>query len=117
MENSQKYNLFIQPNIGIRFNEHIDLNLSAKFSQENLFNIKSDVIWGDYTNEEISDDYFLNKNKASLYFIEPGLTFRFGGERLKMQTQIIPVFNLSETYIRYKELSFYLSLYINLNAL
>ena len=115
--NAQKYNLFVQPNIGIKFNNHLDLNLSTKFSQQNLYNIKSNVFWGDYTNEEISDDYFLNKTKASLYFIEPGLTFRFGGERIKMQTQIIPVFNLSETNIRYRELSLYLSLYINLHAL
>ena len=113
--NSQKYNIFIQPNIGIKFNEHISLNLSTKFSQQHLYNIKTDLVWGDYTNEAISDDYFFNKSNANLYFIEPGLTFQFGGERVKMQTQIIPVFNLSETYIRYRELSLNLSLFVNLN--
>ena len=115
--NSQKYNIYIQPNIGIKFNEHLSLSLSTKFSQQHLYNIKTDLIWGSYSDEAISDDYFFNKSFANLYFIEPGLTFRFGGEKLKMQTQIIPVFNLSETYIRYKELSLFLSLFINLNSL
>ena len=115
--NAHKYNLFVQPNLGIKFNDHLDLNLSTKFSQQSLYNIKTNVDWGDYTDEAISDDYFLDKNQVNLYFIEPALTFRFGGERFKMQTQIIPVFNLNDTYIRYKELSLFLSLYVNLNNL
>ena len=111
---SQKYNLFIQPNIGIKFNEHLDLNLSTKFSQQNFYNIKSNVVWGDYRDEYICDDFFFNKANASLYYIEPALTFRTGGEKLKLQVQMIPVFSLNETYIRYREFSINLSLYINL---
>ena len=114
---AQKYNFFVQPNLGIRFNEHLDLNFSTRFSQQNLFNIKSSVEWGDYTDEAISDDYFFNKDLVKLYFLEPALTFRFGSQRFKMQTQIIPVFNLNDKHIRYKELSLFLSLYMSLNNL
>lgn len=113
--NSRKYNIFVQPNIGIKFNEHLSLSLSTKISQQHLYNIKTDLVWGSYSDETISDDYFFNKSFANLYFIEPGLTLRFGGEHVKMQTQIIPVFSLNETYIRYREFSINLSLFINLN--
>lgn len=113
--NCKKYNIFIQPNIGFRFNKNLDLNLSTKFSQQNFYNIETDVVWGDYNGEEICDDYFFDKTRTSLYYIEPALTFRAGLEKLKVQVQMIPVFSLNETYIRYREFSINLSLYINLN--
>jgi len=112
----KKYNIFIQPNIGLRFNKKLDLSISTRISQQNFYNIKTDVVWGDYNGEEISDDYFIGKTQASLYYIEPALTFRAGLEKFKVQVQMVPVFSLNETYIRYREFGINLSLYINLNA-
>jgi len=114
--NCQKYNLFIQPNIEFRFNKKLDLNLSTKFSQQNFYDIKTNVVWGDYNGEYICDDYFFDKTRASLYYIEPALTFRAGLEKLKIQVQMVPVFSLNDTYIRYREFGINLSLFLNLNT-
>ncbi|HAN17498.1 MAG: hypothetical protein A2X13_11270 [Bacteroidetes bacterium GWC2_33_15] len=114
--NAQKYNLFVQPNIGLRFNDHVELALSTRFLQQNYYNISSNLTLGELSEVSNADRYFINKNMASLYFIEPGLTFRAGGERFKVQTQIIPVFYLNENYIRFREYSFYISLFIDLKT-
>lgn len=86
--NANKY--FFQPNIGINFNEKINLSLSTKFtywdySHYNFYHEQWIYDSGSYFMKG-TDSLYSNRN-CSATTLEPALTFRVGGEHTKFMLQ------------------------------
>jgi hypothetical protein len=114
--NTKKYNIYIQQNIGVTIKNHIEFGISAKLIKCEFYNINAQSnrsINPDYTDY---NTYFIGKDKSSFTFFEPGFTFRGGFHGLKAQMQIVKVFELSHNPIFYRDLSFFLSINMNLNV-
>ncbi len=77
-------NYYLQPSIGIA-SEHFDIALSAKYSILSYYSVEVSATNTD-GGAPIDKPYSL---------IEPALTFRFGWEHFKIQTQFVRSINLS----------------------
>lgn len=138
---SNKYSLFIQPNIAWKVKGHLELALFSRFIFYNYYNIKSNVVPGS-NGLESYDKYLINTKNASLYFAEPGISVKVGTEKVKFAAQIFrPIsfvgeifryndnnnnssnnddnstFKLYNDKIRYRNVNAYFSVFVDLNIL
>lgn len=80
---AKRYNLYFQPNLSIRESE-FDVSFFSRISYNNYFDIHSHWKLGEKGDLEDYDEYFSNRKSGSLFFIEPGLQFRFAFENVKL---------------------------------
>lgn len=110
---TRKFNLFVQPTIGFKIKNVIELGAFSKFIYASYYDIKSNVILGNSQDE--TDKHFIGKKQADLFFVEPGVFFRVGSKNIKFQTQLSPSINLLDNKLNYRQYNVYLSLFINVN--
>ena len=87
------YKFFIQPNIGVKFSEKIDLSFSAKctywYYPNYYYNYErwDRTIRGSGPNSTYKYTEYINVKSGSEITIEPAITFRTGGEYTKFMIQ------------------------------
>jgi len=115
---ANRLNFYIQQNFGVNiWKNYLEMGISAKYINFLCYNINNQLTVGDNGDNISTDTYFVGKKTARMSFFEPGLTIRGGFHHFKVQTQLISVINLTESRIRYRELSLFVSFSINLNLL
>lgn len=111
---ANKLNYYIQPDFSLMLNENVEIGLFSKFLYCRYYNIS-------YTTENIEyvkmseHKYFMGRESANLYFIEPGLVIRRGSKLFKIQFSASKTINLNINKITYQPLSVKLSLFLNFN--
>jgi hypothetical protein len=115
---ANRLNFHIQQNFGVNiWKNYLEMGISAKYINFLCYDINNQITVGDNRDNISTDTYFVGKKTARMSFFEPGLTIRGGFHHFKVQTQLIPVINLTENRIRYRELSLFVSFSVNLNLL
>lgn len=109
----KKYNLFVQPDLGYKVNDYVEFGVFSKFNYFRFFDLNTSTIIGDNPGIEQEDSYFSGKNKANLFFIEPGLFFKGGFPEAKINLLLSPVMNILDYKIRYRELNLRLSVFLS----
>lgn len=115
--NTDRYNFFVQPDVGILIGSHLAMGGSAKFSQYICNHIKTEVIQGDNDKNIASDNYFIGKKTTNLYFFEPAFTIRGGFSNFKVQAQVMDVMNWTNSKINFRNPNIFVSFSVNLNVL
>ena len=92
--NNNRFNLFIQPDWGIKIEECVEMGLFSKFIYSRYYdiNIELQENYPEYYNVK-RHDYMLDRKTFNAFLIEPGLLFRFGGKKYKCQIQASTVIN------------------------
>lgn len=110
--NANKLNFYIQPDYSLMLNENIEVGLFSKFLYCRYYNISYSVEHIEYI--KLSEHkYFIGRESANLYFIEPGLVIRGGSKLFKIQLSASKTVNLNINKIKYQPLSLKLSLLLD----
>lgn len=112
--NSDKLNFYIQPNIGYKYKNELEVGAFTKFNYNNYYNIKTSCKLGERRYMDTFDEFFLNKSRLDLYFIEPGLFVKYGDQYIKGCAQISRSFSLTNNDVKYRSVNFYFSVYITI---
>ena len=113
--NSNKTSYYIQPDIGVKFNEYSEMSLFSRFIGCHYYNMRTN---GDFRNGKSidpSDSYFVGRKSLDLYFIEPGLMCRAGFKHFKLEFSGMTAFSLNNSMIVYQSIHLNVSAYLNLN--
>ena len=87
--------IFIQPTIGYAA-KHFELGFTPRFTM-----MKYQKPTTTYSSAELAADKFVNIDQTNWLFIEPTLTIRAGGEKLKGQVQLGRSFKLNSQELGY----------------
>ena len=106
---------YLQPDLGIRYNKHVEFGLFTKIIFCQYLDITSTKNISSAYEIEHQDKYFLDKRNLNLYFIEPGMVARFGFEQFKLQFLISKTINLNSRQINYQSMHCSICLFLDLN--
>jgi hypothetical protein len=112
-----KYNFFVQPDIGIKVEDHFEIGLFSKFSMVNYYDINTSIEKSEIRKIDPHDEYFIRKENTSFFCTEPGLFVRAGGKHIKFNAVFAMNYFLTDAHINYRPGSFYLSLFLNFDLL
>ncbi len=107
---------FIQPNIGIIFNQYVNLAVSFNITGKHYIN-NSILEMGDMTIQPAEIKGVINEPSINFIFFEPCFTIRAGTKLVKCEFQFIPIFQCTKATILYNNPSVYLGVNVDLNFL
>ncbi len=115
--NAKKFNFNIQPNLSVKFNDHVDLSFFSNFSTIRYYKMYGTLDMGEKEDLTEYDRYFYNKRSVPLAFCEPGIQFRAGWKNIKLLYSYSKAFDLRNTGIQYRKNNFYFGISLNFNLI
>jgi hypothetical protein len=115
--NAKKMNLFLQPEIGIKFIDAIEVGIFSRLSGYKYYDIKISAGSGASGKLDEEDNYFVNKTYAYLLFFEPGIIFKIGYKNIKLFMIASREINLKEIPINYRPENLQVGLSLNFDLL
>ena len=107
--NAKKLNFYIQPDYGLKLNEKLEIGFFTKFLYCRYYNISSTSFNIEYIKMS-EHKYFIGREFANLYFIEPGFVIREGSKTCKLQLSASIAMNLNLGEVTSEPFSLKLSL-------
>lgn len=117
---SDRWSMFIQPNLGYKLDKFTEIALFSRVSYLNYDNLRVDWRLNGEFHEPVYDlksPTFNGLNYRNFYFFEPGFVCRVGWENIKVQCEISKTFQLSKSPIIYRDLNVQVGIFLDLDII